>query len=524
MTARLVGLMSIVLFLSLLAFSLLLNHSRTAVLEEVQKTVGRVGEQTLHAVLRGEAGQAIPTALDPGADAKNGPQGSRGRTTAVPAVPFDDQRRVEDLLREGMWASPVLPNPRMRISGARFLIAHDTPRTNLGGDEVEMRVTILMAESAYAADVDGNPSRLPDAPAVSSAERARGVAPVSATDVSGTTVPSAVRNELFFTVPVAEYARVFDAIRERMIWLFIGVFVVGLALFAALARRFTRPIRNLDGALQQVTGGHLDVAVTPSGGAELERVAIAFNTMVTEMRANRDRERELIRREKLSALGRLAAGVAHDVRNPLHSIGLTLQNIEEACRPESEERQGLFDRAVGLIRREIKRLDGLVANFLAFAHNEAAVKQSVRLSDLVRETAQLVAKEAERREIIVVVDAEPTLEPIEASAASLRSAILNLVLNAFEATPPGGRVALRVTANEGTQCVEVSDTGRGIKLDDRERVFDFGFTSREGGHGLGLAMVHHTIVEEHGGRVTIDSVEGKGTQVRLELPAGGSPA
>jgi signal transduction histidine kinase len=550
MTARLVALMSSVLFLSLLAFSLLLNHSRTAILEEVERTVSRVGSQTLHAVLGGEepakpiAGNRMEfhsTQLFP----VNGmpPEtvdmllrlNPQDQSAAVarnfvfqpdPVVPIPgSQSTAENAAqsdRVGQW---VVDNHRRRV-----VIAHDRPRTALRGESEEVMqvaITMLYTEGAYYSTAgDTSAPRSDDATKSSAAPtsaRAMELTQVAA-DATELAPPTAVRGELVFDVPVAEYARVFDAVRERTLWLFIGVLVVGIALSTALARRFTRPIRELDEALQRVTAGDLAVAVHPGGGPEVGRLAVAFNRMTSELRANRERERELIRREKLSALGRLAAGVAHDVRNPLHSIGLTLQNLEETCRPDAADERGVFERSVGLIRREIKRLDGLVSGFLSFARSEADAKQEVRLPELVRETAALVAKEAERREITVVVDAEPALEAIPAAPASLRSAILNLVLNAFEATPAGGTVTLRVMASGDTHAVEVSDTGKGIKDEDKERIFDFGYTTREGGTGLGLAMVHHTVVEEHGGRIAIDSAEGRGTRVRLELPVRRSEA
>ncbi len=391
-----------------------------------------------------------------------------------------------------------------------MFLAHDEPKIRIVNDQAFL-VTATVLRSATR---EGKARNDPLEKEVENAKFAVAMAQPG----SETAEPAALRDKLAFQVPIGAYSQVFDVIRDRMLWISIGVFLLGIGLSAALARHFTRPIRDLDSALARIAGGDLDVTVVPAGTGEVARLALAFNAMTDELRKNRDRERELVRREKLSSLGRLAAGVAHDVRNPLHSIGLTLQNLEDVCRPAEVERVSVFERAIGLIRREIKRLDGLVAHFLSFARNEASEKSSVRLADLVRDTAQLVAKEADRREITVVVDAEPTLDPIEAVPAALRSALLNLVLNAFEATPPGGSVTLRVTSRPGAQAIAVADTGRGIGQEDRERVFDFGYTTRDGGHGLGLAMVHHTVVEEHAGRIHLDSTLGKGTTVTIELP------
>ena len=242
--------------------------------------------------------------------------------------------------------------------------------------------------------------------------------------------------------------------------------------------------------------------------------------MTRRLRTHREREREVARREKLSSLGRLAAGVAHDVRNPLHSIGLTLQHLQETARPTEPDRGGEFDRSLSIIREEVQRLDRLVGNFLRFARSDRRSREVVDLPQLLRDTAQLVEKEAERRGIRVQVETGEDCATVEADVESIRSSILNLVLNSFEAMPQGGHLTLGLTSSDGAAVVEVADTGEGIPEEDQDRVFDFAFTTRERGSGLGLAMVHQCVVEDHGGRVTLDSRPRGGTRVRMLLPPG----
>jgi signal transduction histidine kinase len=326
--------------------------------------------------------------------------------------------------------------------------------------------------------------------------------------------------ELRFEIPTEDYQNMFSKLRSRSGFVFLGVFLVGTALSAGLASRFTRPVRRLDAAIHRLSEGDLDVQVPARGGDEMARLGKAFNEMATKLRLNRERARELTRREKLSSLGRLAAGVAHDVRNPLHSIGLTLQHLQDECRPESDERAQGFDRSLSIIRGEIQRLDKLVANFLHFARSDRREWAPVSLPELARETVRLVEKEAERRgiEVEVEVEAEGTPSTVDADAESIRASILNLVLNSFEAMPEGGSLRIRVAGDRDEISLEVSDTGRGIPKSEQDKVFDFAYTTREGGNGLGLAMVHQVVVEEHGGRVTLESRPGEGTRVTLALP------
>jgi signal transduction histidine kinase len=333
------------------------------------------------------------------------------------------------------------------------------------------------------------------------------------------------RESIELPVPTGNYRELFEAVRRRSLLLALGVFAVGTALSAGLAARFTRPVRRLDAAIHRLSAGELDVAVEARGRDEIGRLARAFNEMARKLRANRDREREIVRREKLSALGRLAAGVAHDVRNPLHSIGLTLQHLRETARPESDERRVEFDRSIEIIRGEIRRLDHLVGNFLRFAKSEQDVHRPVDLAELVRDVARLVHKEAERRGVDVVLDVAASPPTVEANGESVRSALLNLVLNALEAMPRGGRLTMALRPEgPGHVLLEVADTGEGIPQEEQERVFEFAYTTRENGNGLGLAIVHHCIVEEHGGRVSLDSRPGAGTRVRVTLPVRGEAA
>lgn len=336
--------------------------------------------------------------------------------------------------------------------------------------------------------------------------------------ILGDPEPSGPRKLIHFEVP-GEFDSIFRATQQKSLWWFIGVLAVGTVLSAGLARRFTRPIRDLDGALRRLSDGDLDVTVDVTGKHEIGRLQTAFNAMAQRLAKSREIEKELHRREKLSALGRLAAGVAHDVRNPLHSIQLTLDHLDDAARPTDAATSREFDRGVRLIRGEIERLDRLVENFLCFARSDGRRTESVDVGALLADVATFVSNEAQRRGLALAVEAETGGLVLEGNPESLRSALLNLVLNGFEAMSSGGTLTLRARAERDAVVLEVEDTGRGIAPEDQERVFEFGYTTRADGHGLGLAMVHQVVVEEHGGRVGLASAPGVGTRVRIELPS-----
>jgi two-component system sensor histidine kinase AtoS len=142
----------------------------------------------------------------------------------------------------------------------------------------------------------------------------------------------------------------------------------------------------------------------------------------------------------------------------------------------------------------------------------------VDLAELLEETARLVRKEAEWRNVEVRIDSREGIPTLEADVEAIRSSLLNLVLNSFEAMPDGGVLTLSLRLQGGEIVLEVADTGIGIPENEKELVFDFAYSTREGGTGLGLAMVHQYVVDDHGGTVNLESTGGEGTVVRLAFP------
>ena len=398
-------------------------------------------------------------------------------------------------------------------------------RTTEAGEEarVDSFRTEWRTETATVPRTDRAPAADSDATGVMGPGELEAMRASAGSAVPGASdVMVAKRQDIELPIPLNDYQELFASMRNRSLMVFLGVFVVGTVLSAGLASRFTRPIRRLDAGIHRISAGDLDVEVPVEGKGEIARLGRAFNEMTARLRAGRERSREMVRQEKLSALGGLAAGVAHDVRNPLHSISLTLEHLRETCRPDEAGRSAQFDEAVDIIRGEVRRLDGLVTNFLRFARNERRPRQPVDLAALLQETAQLIHKEAEWRKVDVRADINVAAPSVLADGEAIRSSVLNLILNAFEAMPQGGTLRLGMGVEDRYVRVEVADDGRGIPEADRERVFDFAYTTRERGSGLGLAMVHQHIVEEHGGRIALESEVGQGTTVLLYLPIHGN--
>jgi len=232
---------------------------------------------------------------------------------------------------------------------------------------------------------------------------------------------------------------------------------------------------------------------------------------------------------KLAALGRLMAGVAHEVKNPLNAMTIHLELLKQKLEAQQEALKGNPPRPVPakgvdmnkhltVIGQEIRRLDEVMVGFLKFARPDELKLQPVQLSDLISDVVTTVAPEAEKFKVAVKVDCSPSLPEINADPGMLRQAILNLALNACQAMPHGGtlRLACRATSRRLVE-VDVEDTGVGIPPEHLSRIFDLYFTTKEKGSGIGLSMVYRT-VQLHDGEVEVQSTPGSGTRFRLIFP------
>jgi len=305
-------------------------------------------------------------------------------------------------------------------------------------------------------------------------------------------------------------------------WALVGLSVVALAiglLMLWLSQRALAPIRTLTEAAQRLgRGAPESVAVPEHGGDELALLAREFNAMAQRLAA---RERELraqgealLRSERLAAIGRIAAQITHEIRNPLSSISLNTEELGERA-PQARD---LCDAIV----REVDRLTAITEEYLRFARLPKPQTQRADLGDTVRDLLDFVRPELEASGVRVAVSFSPELPRVLADVAQLRQLLLNLLRNAREAMPAGGSLRVTTRGGAGSVEVEIRDTGPGIPPERMTRIFDPFFTTKARGTGLGLAMAHE-IAQEHGGQLLCESVLGEGTAFTLRLPAAPLP-
>jgi PAS domain S-box-containing protein len=218
--------------------------------------------------------------------------------------------------------------------------------------------------------------------------------------------------------------------------------------------------------------------------------------------------------ERLAALGRITAGVAHEVKNPLNSMRLWLENLKESLSPDEEN--GARD-AVRVLDKEIDRLDAVVKRFLDFTRPMEVRLEATHLSELLKEVMQVAQPQLQKANVQVAQLLPIDVPEVYVDRALLKQAVLNLVLNAGEAMPNGGQLRVVLSRRGEMAEITVEDTGRGIPPENKQKIFQLFFTTRPGGSGIGLASTFR-IVQLHNGSIDFSSEVGRGTTFRIELP------
>ena len=254
----------------------------------------------------------------------------------------------------------------------------------------------------------------------------------------------------------------------------------------------------------------------------LSAVSPALHLLLTrEVSELKQLEGDIWQVEKMTALGRLAASVAHEVRNPLSAVHIQLQLLEEDMEALGEGAPQRVFKRLGTARTEMRRLDGIVQNFLRFSRPPALHLQAVHPNDLLSHLHALVEPEARAGGIDLFLDLGSDLPVISADENLLSQALLNILINAFQAVGENPRVELRSLLGDSGQCVvfQIVDNGCGMSAHELEKVMEYYYTTKDTGTGLGLSIAQG-IVRQHRGSLDVESTPGLGTSVTLTLPRG----
>jgi signal transduction histidine kinase len=308
----------------------------------------------------------------------------------------------------------------------------------------------------------------------------------------------------------------------QSIQLLIGLGALALLVGAAssiYARRVLAPLTVVTSRAEAVARGDLTPRTVVATNDEIGELATTFEGMVAAIQRARS---ELVQAERLATIGKMAAHVTHEIRNPLSSIGLNIELLEEEVASQSDKAEAI--QLVAAIKAEVERLSRIAEQYLSVARRPRPHLERERAEDLVRELCAFVKPELDRASVTLRVTEDADLPEVDLDESQLRQALLNLIRNAREAMAKGGELVVSVrNAAAGGVEIHVDDDGPGIPDDVRASIFDPFFTTKQRGTGLGLAVTRE-IIEAHGGTIDCEPRAPHGTRFRIALPPAGGAA
>jgi signal transduction histidine kinase len=300
-----------------------------------------------------------------------------------------------------------------------------------------------------------------------------------------------------------------------------GLLILALAIAVIIGWSFTRPIQKLASAAQRVAAGDLDFQVDANRRDEVGQLAGTFNEMIAGLKSKRELEDKLNTAERQAAIGRLTQAVAHEIRNPLNVINLSIDHVATKYAPEDEKRREQLNRILSSIRDEVARLKRLVSDLLNYGRPARLAVETVDVRKLVNETIALVRPQADEQSVEVTLEGDSSVVEVRGDRERLRSCFSNIAINALQAMPGGGQLHVRIAKLDGSVEVAMSDTGVGISEEALGKIFEPYFSTKQAGFGLGLAVTK-TVVEEHRGSIEVRSEPQRGTTFTVKLPVAGA--
>jgi len=318
------------------------------------------------------------------------------------------------------------------------------------------------------------------------------------------------------------------ALENEILWIGVVAAVSGILIGVFLGwwttERVTRPVTQLARGARAVAGGDWSARVEVISKDEIGELAAAFNRMTEQLAEQRDRA---IQAERVAAWRELARRLAHELKNPLFPLQITIENLRKARKRSESEFEEVFQESTGTLLAEVGNLKTIIGRFSDFAKMPPPNFEAVDLNEIVQNVMRLYDAQL-KAEGSSKIDAELHLAEvsmrIQADGEQLRRAIGNLVLNAIDAMPRGGVLRIASSREDGHVRLSVSDTGMGLTEEECARLFTPYYTTKQHGTGLGLAIVQ-SVVSDHGGKISVVSTPGNGATFMIELPVSpGEPA
>ncbi len=348
---------------------------------------------------------------------------------------------------------------------------------------------------------------------------------IKGTPVIAARVPVVVEDHLMGYVYVEAQLGDFNYLlrenRVRLITLASVIFAVGIVFSYALADRYVEPIHEIAAAARNIAARGLEPVPEANRRDEIGLLTRSFNEMLSQLRHAREREAEFNRLERFTALGQLAGGLAHEIKNPLNFISLAVDQLRARYGSQITQDHDSFMRQIGMMKEEIRRLSELIQNFLHYGRPIEIHPAPTDLRAVVRDVLALSESKLRSQAIEVIEEGLESPPILNVDGEKIRTCFVNVVANATQAMPDGGELRIGFAHNDSQLLVTFSDTGAGIDPEVAGHVFEPFFTTKREGIGIGL-FLSRAIVESHGGTIEIGPNQaGRGTVVTFTFPLGG---
>jgi signal transduction histidine kinase len=307
----------------------------------------------------------------------------------------------------------------------------------------------------------------------------------------------------------------------------LAVLLVTTCLTGLVVWRFTRPIKSLSNAARRIAAGDFSYRVPEKKRQdEMGELTELFNEMTVKLARTRELEAQLYNAEKAIVVSRLASAIAHEIRNPLNYINLTLDHLRVTFPPDDPQKQEKFESLTTQLKAEVARINDRITEFLNYSRPPKLNPEPLDLEALARDALRIFEVQTSETGVKATVTAKGTVPAVIADPDSLHSALTNLMINGLQAMDGnGGALEISLSSeDEGRRArIDVTDSGRGIAPDDISKVFEPYYSTKETGTGLGLAIVKKA-VDDHQGTIAVRSKVGEGTTFTITLPTSGPAA
>ena len=303
----------------------------------------------------------------------------------------------------------------------------------------------------------------------------------------------------------------------------LAILLLSTIITIVLVWRFTRPIANLSVAARRVAEGDLSVRVKDAHrNDEIGQLASRFNEMTVQLEKKTELEAQLQQAEKSAVVGRLGSAIAHEIRNPLNYINLTLDHLRAKFTPEEAQKREHFEKLTAQLKTEVARINQQIGDFLNYSRPAKVNPQPMDVRQVVEDSLRIVECQAAEQNIkISLIERENVPPRITGDAEFLRSVFNNLFINAVQSMEnAGGSLSVKISPEaeeEDFVKIEITDTGRGIPEENLPMIFEPYFSTKETGTGLGLAIVKK-IIDVHNGTIDVESKLDEGTKFTVKLP------